>query len=106
MPGLTAWLDPLCLALDESDIPIDFFFRNDDVGRANDELRALLACFRRHSVPLDLAAIPTALTVEFADEIRAAHAELLNLGGKPPALDEIFPPRVLKKTEAPADTRG
>ena len=40
------------------------------------------------------------------DEIRAAHAELLNLGGKPPALDELFPPRVLKKTEAPADTRG
>lgn len=75
MPGMTVWLDPLCLALDESDIPIDFFFRDDDVGWANGELRALLACFRRHSVPLDLAAIPTALTPEFADEIRAAHDE-------------------------------
>ena len=75
MPGMTAWLDPLCLALDESDIPIDFFFRDDDVGWANDEFRALLACFRRHSVPLDLAAIPSALTAEFASEIRAAHDE-------------------------------
>ena len=81
MPGMTVWLDPLCLALDESDIPIDFFFRDDDVGWANDELRALLACFRRHSVPLDLAAIPTALTAEFADEIRAAHNEAPALVG-------------------------
>jgi len=81
MPGMTAWLDPLCLALDASDIPIEFFFRDDDVGWANDELRALLACFRRHSVPLDLAAIPTALTAEFADEIRAAHDEAPALVG-------------------------
>ena len=75
MSGMTAWLDPLRKALDESDTGIDFFFRDDDVGWANDELRALLACFRRHSVPLDLAAIPTALTPEFADEISVAHDE-------------------------------
>lgn len=75
MSGMTAWLDPLRKALDESDAAIDFFFRDDDVGWANDELRALLACFRRHSVPLDLAAIPTALTPAFADEISAAHDE-------------------------------
>jgi hypothetical protein len=75
MPGMTTWLDPLRLALDESDIPIDFFFRDDDVGWANDEFRALLACFRRRSLPLDIAAIPNALSAEFADEIRAAHDE-------------------------------
>ena len=79
MPGMTTWLDPLREALDESDSRIDFFFRDDDVGWANDELRALLACFRRHSVPFDLAVIPTVLTAEFAREIRAAHDE-------PPAL--------------------
>jgi len=75
MSSVTAWLDPVGQALDESDTPISFFFRDDDVGWANDELRALLAHFRRHSVPLDLAAIPTALTAEFAEEIRAAHDE-------------------------------
>jgi len=66
---MSAWLDPLRQALDESDMRIDFFFRDDDVGWANDKFRALLACFRRHSVPLDIAAIPTALTAELADEI-------------------------------------
>jgi len=72
---MTAWLDPLREALDESKTRIDFFFRNDDVGWANDEFRALLACFRRHSVPIDLAVIPSALTTEFAGEICAVHEE-------------------------------
>src|SRR5262249_24018674 len=75
MSGLTAWLDPLRQALDESDTRIDFFFRDDDVGWANDEFRTLLDCFRRHSVPLDIAAIPTALTAELADELCTLHAE-------------------------------
>jgi hypothetical protein len=61
--------------LDESDASINFFFRDDDAGWANDEFRALLACFRRHSVPIDIAAIPSALTAEFADEICALHDE-------------------------------
>ena len=81
MFSMTAWLDPLREALDESDTRIDFFFRDDDVGWANDEFRALLACFRRHSVPLDIAAIPNALTAEFAREIRAAHDEAPELVG-------------------------
>jgi len=81
MSSMTAWLDPLHKALDESDTGIDFFFRDDDVGWANDEFRALLACFRRHSVPLDLAAIPSALSTEFAREIRAAHDEAPALVG-------------------------
>lgn len=72
MSSMTAWLDPVREALDKSDTRIDFFFRDDDVGWANDEFRALLACFRRHSVPFDIAVIPSALTAEFAGEIRAA----------------------------------
>ena len=75
MSGMTAWLHPLREALDESDTHVDFFFRDDDVGWANDEFRALLNCFRRESVPLDIAAIPTALTAELADELCTVHAE-------------------------------
>jgi hypothetical protein len=75
MSGMTAWLNPLCQALDESGIRIDFFFRDDDVGWANDEFRALLACFRSYSAPLDIAVIPTALTAELADELCTLHAE-------------------------------
>jgi hypothetical protein len=73
MSSVTAWLGPLGQALDESDTPINFFFRDDDVGWANDEFRALLACFRRQSLPLDLAIIPSSLTAELADELCAAH---------------------------------
>jgi len=47
MSSMNVWLDPLREALDQSDTQIDFFFRDDDVGWANDEFRALLACFRR-----------------------------------------------------------
>ena len=75
MSSMTVWLGPLRQALDESDTPVDFFFRDDDVGWANNEFRALLACFRRHSLPLDIAAIPSALTAELAGEIRAARGE-------------------------------
>jgi hypothetical protein len=81
MSGMTAWLDPLREALDESDMPVDFFFRDDDVGWANDEFRALLNCFWRQSVPLDIAAIPTALTAELADELCAVHAKAPALVG-------------------------
>jgi len=81
MSSVTAWLDPVGKALDESDTPINFFFRDDDVGWANDEFRALLACFRGQSLPLDLAVIPTALSAEFAEEIRAAHDEAPALVG-------------------------
>ena len=75
MSSMTGWLDPLRQALDESDTRIDFFFRDDDVGWANDEFRTLLAGFRQHSVPLDIAAIPNALTAELADELCTLHAE-------------------------------
>ena len=81
MSSVTAWLDPVAQALDKSDTPIDFFFRDDDVGWANDEFRALLACFRGQSLPIDLAVIPSALTAELADEICAAHEKTQALIG-------------------------
>lgn len=75
MSSMTAWLNLVCQVLDESDTGVDFFFRDDDVGWANDECRALLATFRRHLVPIDIAVIPNALTAEFAAEICALHDE-------------------------------
>ena len=81
MSSMNAWLDPLREALDESHTQIDFFFRDDDVGWANDEFRALLASFRRHSAPLDIAVIPSVLTAEFAAEIRAVHDQAPELVG-------------------------
>jgi len=75
MRGMTAWLDPLREALDESNTFIDFFFRDDDIGWATGEFRALLACCRRYSVPLEIAAIPNVLTTELADEICTLHAQ-------------------------------
>ena len=81
MSSMTAWLNPLCQTLDESDRRIDFFFRDDDVGWANDEFRALLACFRSYSVPLDIAAIPIAFTAELADELSAMRDEAPGLVG-------------------------
>ncbi|HEX7330905.1 MAG TPA: hypothetical protein VF290_05350 [Pyrinomonadaceae bacterium] len=81
MSSMSTWLDPLREALDESDTRIDFFFRDDDVGWADDEFRALLACFRGHSVPLDVAAIPTALTAALVNELCTLHAETPMLVG-------------------------
>ena len=81
MSSITGWLNPLRQALDESDTAVDFFFRDDDVGWANNEFRTLLACFGSYSVPIDVAAIPTALTGELADELCSLHAEAPSLIG-------------------------
>ena len=66
---MSAWLDPLRAALDES--PATFFFRNDDAGWRDDLLRRLLDVFDRHAAPLDLAVIPCALGQSLAAELRA-----------------------------------
>lgn len=81
MASMRAWLDPLRQALDESDARIDFFFRDDDVGWSNDQLRELLACFHQYAAPVDLAAIPAAFTAELADELCAMHAAAPGLIG-------------------------
>ena len=69
---MSAWLEPLRAALDES--PATFFFRDDDAGWRDDRLRRLLAVFDRREAPIDLAVIPCALGQGLAAELRARRA--------------------------------
>jgi hypothetical protein len=66
------WTAPLRRALDEAPSPVSFFVRDDDVGWRNDRLRALIAVFRRHAVPIDFAVIPRLLRPAIARELVAA----------------------------------
>jgi hypothetical protein len=66
-----AWLVPLRAALDAAPGPIDFFFRDDDVGWRGDRLGDLLDLFARLGLPLDLAVIPAALEDEAAMDVLA-----------------------------------
>jgi peptidoglycan/xylan/chitin deacetylase (PgdA/CDA1 family) len=59
---VTDWLDPLRAVLDERERPVWFFFRDDDAGWGDEELERLLDVFEPHGLPLDVAAIPTAVT--------------------------------------------
>src|SRR5437867_7417220 len=68
---MSDWLDPVRRVLDESPAPPAFFFRDDDVGRADGRLAPLLDLFARHAVPIDLAVIPQALAPAAADALRA-----------------------------------
>jgi predicted deacetylase len=68
---MSAWLDELRRALDAAPRPVGFFFRDDDAGWADERLFELLDLFESHSMPLDLAVIPCALTPRLASELRA-----------------------------------
>jgi peptidoglycan/xylan/chitin deacetylase (PgdA/CDA1 family) len=61
---MTDWLDPLRAALDRAADPVWFFFRDDDAGWDDAGLALLLDVFERYDAPLDVAAIPAALTPE------------------------------------------
>ena len=65
---MTAWLDPLRLALDEHPDPVTVFFRDDDAGWADDALRTVMDLFAEDDLPLDVAVIPAALTPPLAHE--------------------------------------
>jgi hypothetical protein len=67
---MTTWIDPLRAHLDSCASPISFFFRDDDVGWADDRLWALLDRFRRAASPVDLAVIPAFLTGPLIAELR------------------------------------
>jgi predicted glycosyltransferase len=67
-PG-RAWLEPLIAALADAPERVTFFFRDDDVGWANDRLLALLDRFAAAGTPIDLAVIPTALDTAVAGEL-------------------------------------
>jgi predicted deacetylase len=68
---VSAWLDPLRAALDAAGAPVRFFFRDDDAGWADGRLLALLDLFAARTVPIDVAAIPVAVTPGLARELRA-----------------------------------
>ena len=63
--------DPLLQALDRLDAPMNFFVRDDDAGWADERLMALLRIMDTAGVPIDLAAIPTAVTPALANELAA-----------------------------------
>ena len=68
------WLDPIRAELDRTGRPARFFFRADDVGWDDDGLWALLRRFAGHSLPVDLAVIPSDLTEGLARSL-LVHAE-------------------------------
>jgi len=72
------WLDPLWATLDAAPCPVSFFFRNDDAGWKDERLFELLYTFSRHSVPLDVAVIPNALSANLATGLR----RLLEIDGE------------------------
>jgi len=76
---VSTWLDPVCQALDRGSFTLRCFFRDDDVGWAQDRLLAMLDLFERQQVPIDLAVIPTALTIDFSQTL----AERIRQGRQP-----------------------
>jgi hypothetical protein len=66
---MSAWLRPLREALDAAPEPVTVFFRDDDAGWRDDRLMALLDLFAERGVPIDLAAIPLAMTQPLADAL-------------------------------------
>jgi predicted deacetylase len=63
--------DPLMQALERADAPVRFCVRDDDAGWADARLFALLQVMEEASVPIDLAAIPNAVTPALARELKA-----------------------------------
>lgn len=66
---MTSWLEPLRRVLDASAEEVEIFFRDDDVGWADDRLDPLLDLFAERRLPLDLAVIPTAVDLERAERL-------------------------------------
>ena len=65
------WLGPLTAVLDAASEPVTFFFRDDDVGRADQELFRMLDVFGASAVPVDLSVIPAAVTPDLARRLLA-----------------------------------
>lgn len=71
---MSGWLDPLRSVLDASDEQVRFFFRDDDAGWDDDALELLLDVFEPHGMPLDVAAIPMAVTPRTVELLTARHS--------------------------------
>ena len=67
------WLDPLRRILDRSPAPVTFFFRDDNVGRDDERLYAMLEVFAAHKIPIDLGVIPGLLSRSLVKNLQARH---------------------------------
>jgi hypothetical protein len=75
----SSWLDPARRALDAASGPVTVFFRDDDGGWANERLVTLIDRFATYGVPLDVGAIPAAVTPALAATLRR-YAGVTDLG--------------------------
>jgi hypothetical protein len=66
----TDWLQPVRAALDAAPTPVSFFFRDDDAGWDDDSLFRMLDSFEETGTPIDLAAIPMAVTEQLGEELQ------------------------------------
>jgi hypothetical protein len=62
-------LTPVLEALDAARAPLEFFLRDDDAGWDDANLIALLQTISRAGVPIDLAAVPMAVSEQLASEL-------------------------------------
>jgi hypothetical protein len=63
---MSDWTAALTRALDSRETTVEMFFRDDDAGWADDRLFALLDVFASYACPIDLAAIPAAVSDKLA----------------------------------------
>jgi hypothetical protein len=66
----------LLLSLEQTNAPVDVFFRDDDAGWEDARLFELIERFAAEGLPLDLAVIPAELTPELAARLADGHAGL------------------------------
>lgn len=66
----TNWLDPVRRALDERTGSCAAFFRDDDAGRDDRRLAAMLDRFAEHRIGVDVAVIPALVTPSLAGALR------------------------------------
>jgi predicted deacetylase len=64
-----SWVDPLARAIDERPQPLEIFVRDDDAGWDDDRLLRLLDLCDEHACPIDLAAIPTAVSRRLVQQL-------------------------------------
>ncbi|HET7350976.1 MAG TPA: hypothetical protein VFJ28_08555 [Marmoricola sp.] len=72
-----SWLDPVRRALGERSEPTVVFFRDDDAGRGDVRLGAMLDRFEAHHVGVDIAVIPALVRGPLAAALR----ERIEIGG-------------------------
>ena len=66
-----SWLDPVKRALDEGQDPRPVFFRDDDAGRDDGRLAAMLDRFEARRIAVDVAVIPTLVRPALAGALQA-----------------------------------